>query len=127
MVPVLHGDFVGASVLGVRVQAGTCHVAQLLSDLIGLQQRRKRPLWLVTFDLEKCFAALTWWAVFGAMERAGVPAHIVRCFRAFYAGFRQRFRLGQVEGEERQAMNGLAQSCPVSPDLLNIPMEPFHH
>jgi hypothetical protein len=124
--PVLHGAYLGASVLGFRSQAGTCHVAQLLSDLIGLQQRRKRPLWLVTFDLEKCFAALPWWAVFGAMDQAGVPAPIVRCFRTFYAGLRQRFRLGQVDGEEWQARNGLAQGCPASPDLLNLLMEPFH-
>ena len=92
--PVLQGSYLGDSVLGFRAQASTRHVAQLLSDLIGLQKRRQRPLWLVTFDLEKCFATLPWWAVFGTLDHAGVPAPIVR---AFYAGLRQRFRLGQVD------------------------------
>ena len=124
--PVLQGSYLGDSVLGFRAQAGTRHVAQLLSDLIGLQKRRQRPLWLVTFDLEKCFATLPWWAVFGTLDHAGVPAPIVRAFRAFYAGLRQRFRLGQVDGQEWQAQNGLVQGCPASPDLLNILMEPFH-
>ena len=81
--PTLHGSFLGPSVLGFRAQAGTRHVAQLLSDLVVLQQGRKRPLFLVSFDLEKCFASLPWWAVFGALDHAG-PPQIVRCFRTFY-------------------------------------------
>ena len=98
--PVLRGSFQGSSVLGFRAQAGTRHVTQLLSDLVVLQQRRRRPLWLVSFHLEKCFAPLPRRAVFGSLEHAGIPSSIVRCFRAFYAGLRQRFRLGQVDGEE---------------------------
>ena len=46
-------------------------------------------------------------------------------FRA-YEGLRERFRLGQVDGEQCQAQNGLTMGCPASPDLLNILKEPFH-
>jgi len=78
--PFLQRQFLGSTVLGFRAQAGTGHVAQLLSDVIVLQQRRNQGLFLVSFDVEKCFATLPWWAVFGSLERAGA----VRCFRAYY-------------------------------------------
>ena len=60
------------------------------------------------------------------MENVGISLPIVRCFRAFYADLRQRFRFGQVDGSEWSVANGLAQGCPASPDLLNILFEPFH-
>ena len=124
--PVLHGDYLGPAALGFRAQAGTLHVAQLLSDLIVVQQWRKQPLWLVSFDVEKCFPSLPWWAIFGVLGQAGVDARTVRCLLRFYEQLRHRFRYGQVDGSEWGMANGLAQGCPASPDLLNILFEPFH-
>ena len=124
--PVLQGSYLGPTALGFRAQAGTRHVTQLLSDLIVLQQRRGADLFLVTFDLEKCFALVPWWGAFGALEHVGVDTELVRCFRVFYTELRQRFRFGPADGECWGMRNGLAQGCPASPDLLNILMEPFH-
>ena len=124
--PVLHGQFLGQAAMGFRAGAGTLHVAQLLSDLIFLQRRRGHELWLASFDVEKCYDTLPWWAVFGVLRQAGVAPRVVACFEAFYSALTRRFRYGQVEGEFWQATNGLAQGCPASPDLLNILLEPFH-
>jgi len=44
--------------MGFRAQAGPLHLAQLLSDLMVLQQRRGQALWLASFDVEKCFPSL---------------------------------------------------------------------
>ncbi len=55
-----------------------------------------------------------------------MPLQVVQAFQSFYAGLRRRFRYGQMDGGVWQATNGLAQGCPVSPDLLNIHFEPFH-
>ena len=41
---VLQGAYLGQAAMGFRAQAGTLHVAQLLSDLIALQRRRKEGL-----------------------------------------------------------------------------------
>ena len=82
---------------------------QLLSDLIELQRRRKQPLWLLSFDVEKCFPTLPWWATFGVLGRAGASYRVVNCFRSFYEHLRQRFRYGQVDGSEWATANGLAQ------------------
>ena len=131
--PVLQGSYLGQAALGFRAQAGTLHIAQLLSDLMALRTRtpsgelrpRPAPLWLVSFDVEKCFPTLPWWAVFGVMEQAGISVPIVRAFRSFYASLRHRFRYGQVEGGEWSMANGLAQGCPASPDLLNMLFEAF--
>ena len=112
--------------MGFRAQTGTLHLSQLLSDVIELQRRQKRPLWLVSFDVEKCFPSLPWWAIFGVLERAGVPCHVVRCFRDLYCRLRHHFRYGQVDGTEWSMANGLAQGCPASPHLLNILYEPFY-
>ena len=125
--PVLQGSYLGPSVMGFRSQASTLHLAQLLNDAILLQRRRKKPLWLVKFDVAKCFPSLPWWALFGIMEEAGIPTGLVQCFRSFYAHLRQRFRYGHVDGAEWLMANGLAQGCPASPDLLNLMFEPFHH
>ena len=78
--------------MGFRSQASTLHLAQLLSDAIALQKRRHKTLWLVKFDVAKCFPSLPWWALFGVMEETGIAATLVRCFRSFYAHLRQRFR-----------------------------------
>jgi hypothetical protein len=122
----LHTVFLGAAAFGFRAQSGTLHVAQLVSDLMVLQQRRRRQLWLASFDVEKCFDSLPWWAVFGTLRRAGVRPAVVDCFADFYRNVQRRFRYGRVDGSVWQAANGLAQGCPASPDLLNILFETFH-
>ena len=76
--------------------------------------------------MEKCFDSLPWWAVFGFLRHAGVRESVVRCFEAFYRELWRRFRYGQVDGDVWQATNGLAQGCPMSPDLLNMLLEAFH-
>ena len=123
---VLHGEYLGPTTMGFRVHASALHVAQLLNDLILLQQRRGEGLWLVSFDVEKCFPSIPWWAVFGTLEHVGVDPRIVQCYRAFYKSLRQHFRYGQLDGEAWATANGLAQGCPASPDLLNILFEAFH-
>ena len=123
--PTLNQSYLGQAAMGFRAQTGTLHVAQLLSDLIALQKWRGKELWLVSFDVEKCFPSLPWWAVFGVMQHAGVHPHTVRAFRV-YNSLRHRFRYGQVDGAEWSMANGLAQGCPASPDLLNMLFEAFH-
>jgi hypothetical protein len=124
--PVLHKEFLGPSAMGFRAGAGTLHLAQLLSDLITHQARRRSQLWLASFDVEKCFDSLPWWAVFGTLRKAGVRPNLVQCLEAFYKDLRRRFRYGQVDGTVWHAANGLAQGCPASPDLLNFLFEAFH-
>ena len=124
--PTLQTDCLGPSVTGFRAQSGTLHLAQLLSDLIALQARRKAPLWLISFDIEKCFPSLPWWGLFGVLRSIGVDERIVHCLHNFYTKLRHRFRYGQVDGSEWSMTNGLAQGCPASPDLMNILFEPFH-
>ena len=123
---MLQRDFLGPWAMGFRAGSGTLHLAQLLDDLILLQRRRGHELWLASFDVEKAFDSLPWWAVFRTMERAGIAAEIVACFAAFYRDLRRRFRYGAVDGAMWNATNGLAQGCPGSPDLLNILLEAFH-
>ena len=124
--PVLQQSYLGQAALGFRAGAGTLHAAQLLQDLIHLQKQRRLQLWLASFDVEKCYDSLPWWAVFGVLRRAGVEERVVRCFEAFYRSLRRHFRYGQVDGECWQAANGLAQGCPAAPDLLNVLLEAFH-
>ena len=91
-----------------------------MSDLIYLRWRRHQEFWLASFDVQKGFDSLPWWALFGVRDL------VVRCFEAFYRNLQRCFRYGHVHGEPWQATNRLAQGCPVSPDLLNLPFEPFH-
>ena len=74
-----------------------------------MQQRRRQALWLASFDVEKCFPPLPWWAVFGVLDAVGVDSDTVACFGSFYSQLRQRFRFGQVDGSEWSTTNGLAQ------------------
>ena len=124
--PVLQQAYLGQAAMGFRAGAGFLHVAQLLSDLISLQRRRRQQLWLASFDVQKCYDTLPWWAVFGVMRHTGIEERVVACFESFYRGLHRHFRYGQVDGALWQATNGLAQGCPASPDLLNILLEPFH-
>ena len=96
---VLHQGYLGPAAMGFRAGSGTLYVAQILTDLMVLQKRRRQQLWLASFDVEKCYDSLPWWAVFGVMRQAGVGEHLVRCFETFYRQLRRRFRYGQVEGE----------------------------
>jgi hypothetical protein len=112
--------------MGFRSQSGTLQAAQLLSDVIAMQRRLGCPLWLASFDIEKCFDTLPWWALFRLLQKVGIPSAVVRAFHSFYQHLRRRFRYGQVDGGAWHAANGLAQGCPASPDLLNFLFEPFH-
>ena len=96
--PVLQGSYLGPTVMGFRAQASTLHLAQLLTDCIELQRRRGQALWLIKFDVAKCFPSLPWWALFGTMEETGISPVEIRCFRDLYARLRHRFRYGQVDG-----------------------------
>ena len=53
--------YLGQAALGFRAQVGTLHVAQLLSDIISLRKRQGAELWLVSFDIEKCYDSIPWW------------------------------------------------------------------
>ena len=75
--PVLQNAFLGQAAMGFRAQAGTLHVAQLLADLIELQRRRRRELWLASFDIEKCFDTLPWWAIFRLLQKVCIPSAVV--------------------------------------------------
>ena len=110
--PVLQQCYLGQAAMGFRAGAGALHVAQLPSDLIALQHQRREALWLASFDVEKCYDSLPWWAVFGVMRAAGVPAHQVLCFESFYAALQRHFQYGRVAREPWQATNGLEQGCP---------------
>ena len=72
--PVLHKEFLGPSAMGFRAGAGTVHLAQLLSDLITHQARRRSQLWLASFDVEKCFDSMPWWTVFWHPTEGGRAA-----------------------------------------------------
>ena len=124
--PTLQKAYLGDAAMGFRAQSGTTHVVQLLQDLMALQRRRRKELWLASFDIKKCYDMLPWWALFGVARRAGVPEEIVRGFETFYHQLQRRFRYGQVDGAVWQAANGAAQGCPASPDLLNLLLEAFH-
>ena len=124
--PVLQGHLLGDAAMGFRSQSTTLHLGQVLADVIEHQRKRKEGLWLVSFDVAKCFPTLPWWAIFRVMRAEGVPGHIVECFQAFYRAPRQHFRYGRAKGERWAVWNGLAQGCPASPDLLNMLLEPFH-
>ena len=81
--PVLQTDYLGRAAMGFRAQSSTLHLAQLLTDLIELQSHRHKSLWLVSFDVEKCFPTLPWWAIFEVLSRAGVQLRLIQCFRRF--------------------------------------------
>ena len=122
----LNDNLLGPAAMGFRRELGTLHLAQLLNDLILLRRRRREQLWLASFDIQKCFDSLPWWALFGVLRRAGARETVVCCFEAFYRDLQRRFRYGQLDGATWHATNGLAQGCPASPDLLNLLFEPFH-
>lgn len=124
--PVMQHTYLGQAAMGFRAQSGTLHVAQLLSDLIMLSHTRGTELWLVSFDIEKCYDSVPWWALFGMMRRTGIAEPVVRSFEAYYRDLRRHFRYGQVDGEAWKATNSLMQGCPASPDELNLLLEPFH-
>ena len=48
---VLQQSYLGQAAMGFRAGAGTLHVAQILSDLMLLQRRRRKQLWLASFDV----------------------------------------------------------------------------
>ena len=124
--PAIQRHLLGVAAMGFRAQTGALHVAQVLSDLISLRRRPRRPLYLASFDLEKCYDTIPWWAIFGILKCSGAPASRIATLRHFYGHLRRCFRYGQAEGQHWFAANGFPQGCSLSPDLLNLLMEPFH-
>ena len=124
--PVLHEEHLGDQAMGFRAGSGTRHVGQFLTDVVAMRQMQGREVWLVKFDVKKCYDSIPWWALFGVMERSGVSRRVVRAFRRFYEGLIRRFRYGAVDGSPWKGTNGMAQGCPAAPDMLNVLFEPFH-
>ena len=118
----LQQDILSECVMGFRAERGCSHLAQLVQDVVDMSE----DVWLVSFDIQKCYDTLPWWALFGTISAYGVPESIVKAFEAMYTSLERRFRYGRWDGEAWTATNGLAQGCPASPDLLNFLYEPFH-
>jgi hypothetical protein len=112
-------------VFGFRADHSGIHLAQLLQDFIVDASYKGKELWLVSFDIRKCYDSIPWWVLFGAMEEAGMPPECVGTFQSFYKDLSRCFRYGSWEGAEWSATNGMAQGCPASPDLLNLIYETF--
>ena len=118
----LQQEILSECVMGFREERGCTHLAQLVQDIVDMSD----DLWLVSFDIQKCYDTLPWWALFGTISAYGVPNTIVKAFETMYTSLERRFRYGRWDGEAWTATNGLAQGCPASPDLLNFLYEPFH-
>ena len=114
------------TVMGFRSGYGCTHLEQLVQDVIHVSKRQRTELWLVSFDIAKCYDSLPWWALFGTLEALGADPAIIGGFKGMYRDLTRRFRFGRLEGEQWRASNGLAQGCPASPDLLNAMYEPVH-
>ena len=87
-----HRDCLGRTAMGFRAQSSTLHMARLLQGLIWLQTHRGQRLWLLPFDLEKCFPLLPWWCLFEVLTCVSVTECTVRCLRSLYRQLRNRFR-----------------------------------
>jgi hypothetical protein len=124
--PAIQRGLLGSAAMGFRAQMGAVHLAQLLSDLIVLRRRDRRPLLLASFDLEKCYDTIPWWAIFNTLLVSGAPSARITALQSFYQHLRRCFRYEQVEGDWWLAANGFPQGCSLSPDLLNILTESFH-
>ena len=124
--PVLQGEHLGEQAMGFRAGSGTRHISQLLVDLVALGRNQRKEVWLVKFDVKKCYDSIPWWALFGVMEKSGISRRTIRAFKRFYEGLSRRFRFGSVDGKPWKGTNGMAQGCPAAPDMLNILFEPFH-
>jgi hypothetical protein len=93
---VLQQSYLGQAALGFHAAAGTLHAIQLLINLIRMQKQRQAPLRLASFDMEKCYDSVPWWAIFGVLRLADVGERIVSCFEALYRLLQHRFRYWQV-------------------------------
>jgi hypothetical protein len=106
--------YLGPAAMGFRAQAGTLCVAQLLSDVIAICKRTKKELWLVSFDIEKAYDTIPWWALFKLMRQAGIASTVVNVFEYFSKNLQRCFRYGEVDGIWWQAANSLMQGCPAA-------------
>ena len=86
-------------------------MAQLLSDVIAICKRTKKELWLVSFDIEKAYDTIPWWALFKLMRQAGIASTVVNVFEYFSKNLQRCFRYGEVDGIWWQAANSLMQGC----------------
>ena len=124
--PALHREYLGSAAMGFRRGCAVVGLPQVLLDVLRRREEEGRHLWLASFDVEKCYDTVPWWAMFGIMRRSGMRGTTVDSLEDFHRRLRRRFRYGQVDGREWGATNGLMQGCPGSPDELNMLMEPFH-
>ena len=113
----LQKSFLGAQAMGFRASTSTRHLAQFIQDLIALRNKEGGEIWLVKFDVKKCYDSIPWWALWGIMRCAGIPEKTVKAFKNFYERLRRRFRYGKVDGAPWQGTNGLAQGCPAAPHV----------
>ena len=56
----LQGVYLGPAAMGFRANAGALCLAQLLADIISLQRRRGKELWLLSFGIEKAYDSIPW-------------------------------------------------------------------
>ena len=122
----LRDTLLSPTAMGFRSGHGTTHLSQFIQDAMRYQNRQRKHLWLVSFDIAKCYDTIPWWAIFETMRKAGIPERIVGSFLGMYRQMKRWFKYGGCEGEKWEATNGLAQGCPASPDLLNLLYETFH-
>ena len=66
--PVFNNSLLGPAAMGFRRDLSTLHLAQLLNDVICHRRQQNKEPWLASFDIQKCFDSLPWWALFGILR-----------------------------------------------------------
>ena len=77
------------------------------------------PVYLASFDYQKCFDRVPQEIMFQLVERLGLPDNMMRPIRGIYKKLGRRFKLPAGLGKEWFATNGILQGCPLSVIFLN--------
>ena len=77
------------------------------------------PIYLASFDYQKCFDRVPQEIMFRLVEQLGLPQNMMRPIRGMYKKLGRRFKLPAGLGQEWFATNGILQGCPLSVIFLN--------
>lgn len=97
----------------------------LLRDMVVYANRNKRPLVVMSLDLEKAYDRISHVFMFEVMRKLGLPGNLLGVIKGFYNGIKSRVLVNGALSESFVLRAGVRQGCPLSPLAFICVIEPF--
>ena len=122
---LLHNGFVDTSIQkgGVPGVPGCIEHSAMIWEAVQRAKKNRMNLHVVWLDLANAYGAVPHSLLWRALTSYHVPEYMINILKAYFGGFRMRYRTKSYVTDWTQLEVGIAMGCTVSPILFVLAMQ----